>query len=341
MKVEDLLKGIKYVMPGVDQTQIVSEGADLITFEGQWIRSYDGRLSVSYPLETGLSCSVLGKPLYDLLTKMGGGNVRMILEGDQFQLRGANKKLTLQIVQRDLEQGIFDLDKVVFTLLPKDFVEGVGLCFFSVAKDPTLGPLTGMYIEGKMILASDNFRISHYEMEGEIQGLIILPYECISYVTKMERVSQVAVDAPSWIHFKSEDGITLSSRLVSGEYRKDGILKILGVEKEGKYIFPDGLADAVTRAKVIGYEDSYDNPIVLLRREGKQLVVVGEKKGVGEYEERIDWEGDFPEDGRMEMNPDFLMKVLKITKSFSADKVGKFSIFTGKNFEHLEITKLS
>jgi len=27
MKVEELLKGIKYVMPGVDQTQIVSEGA--------------------------------------------------------------------------------------------------------------------------------------------------------------------------------------------------------------------------------------------------------------------------------------------------------------------------
>uniref|UniRef100_A0A6M3JVZ2 DNA polymerase n=1 Tax=viral metagenome TaxID=1070528 RepID=A0A6M3JVZ2_9ZZZZ len=340
MKVEELLKGIKYVMPGVDQAQIVSEGADLITFEGQWVRSYDGRLSVSYPLETGLACSVLGKPLYDLLTKLGGGNVRMILEGDQFQLKGAGKKLTLQVVQRDLDQDVFDLSKASFVPLPKDFTEGVGLCFFSVAKDPTLGPLTGMYIEGKMILASDNFRISHYEMEGEIQGPVILPYECVTYITKMEGISEVAVDAPSWIHFRNEDGITLSSRLVSGEYRKDGILKILGVEKEGNYVFPDGLADAVTRAKVVGYEDSYDNPIVLLQREGKQLVVVGQKKGVGEYEERVAWEADFPEDGRMEMNPDFLMKVLKITKSFSVDKAGKFAIFTGKNFEHLEITKV-
>ena len=340
MRVEELLKGIKHVMPGVDQTQGNSEGADLITFEDQWIRSYDGRLSISYPIVTGLDCSVPGKPLYDLLTKLGSGNVRMMMDDDGFHLKGANKKLTLRVVERDLEHGIFDLGRVAFSPLPKDFADGVGLCAFSVATDLTLGALTGMYIDGGMILSSDNFRISRYEMEGEVRGPVILPNECVGYVMGMEGISQVAVDVPSWIHFKNEEGVVLSSRLVQGEYRVDGILKILGVERTGSYTFPDGVAEAVARAKVMGHDEGSDAPVISIRREDDQMVVVGKSRNVGEYEERLPWKEGYPESNRMEMHPDFLVKVLKITRDFSTDREGKFATFTGKNFEHLEITRV-
>ena len=135
MKVEELLKAIKYVMSGVDQSQLSSEGADLITFDDKWIRSYDGALSVSYPLDTGLTCNVPGKLLNDLLVKLGSGNVRLFLEDGQFHLKGANKELRLQELERELDDEVFDLSKLKFNPLPKDFFEGIGLCIFSAVWD--------------------------------------------------------------------------------------------------------------------------------------------------------------------------------------------------------------
>jgi len=342
MRVEDLLRGIKCVIPGVDQSSALAEGADLVTFEDKWIRSYDGTLSISYPLDTGLVCNVSGQPLYRLLTKLGVGNVRLSVDGNQFILRGQNKRLRLQIQERELEDSIFDLGSVEFQALPEDFAKGIGLCAFSISKDPVLGILTGMNIAGDTLLSSDNYRISRYRMKEKIEGVAIVPIECVAYLMRMERLSHVAVAAPHWIHFKNEDGTVISSVLIGGEYKEEEILRILGVEKAGSYAFPDGLMEAILRAEVLSGEDSLRKPFISMKREGDQLIVVGEQEAVGEYEERMEWESDFPEGYSLQMNPDFLGRILKVTKNFSLDKNRKFIIFNSEEgaFEHLEMARV-
>lgn len=342
MKVEDLSKAIAYVMSGVDQNQLGSEGADLITFDDGWVRSYDGTTSVSYPLDANLSCSVPAKPLYDLLTKLGGGNVRLSSEDGAFHLRGEGKHLSLQETGRELDRDVFDLSSLGFEPLPGDFVEALGLCAFSAARDPSMGVLNGVYVGGSTVMASDNYRIGRYEMDGKIDGEVVIPYECVGSVVKMEGIERVALSPegnPAWIHFESADGVVLSVGLKGGDYEVGDLTELLNVERAGNYSFPEGLAEAVGRASVLADDALGYQPFVTLRRSGDQLVLAGERREVGRYEETMPWDSDVPEDVVMELNPNFLVKILRKTRDFSVSVDGKFAVFSAGRFEILEMAK--
>lgn len=338
MKIEELLKGVKYVMPAVDQVQLVAENSDLITFSQDGLRTFDGTLFMFYPIETELDCSVKGKPLGDILSRIGGGNVRLSIEEEkngQFFLKGPGKKLKLPVIERNMDQFFLDED-LDFQKLPDDFMEGLSLCVYTASKDVTMGVLQGIYVDGNEMFASDNYRIGNYLMKDSIGAKFIIGRNHVEVLLKIGNFTEFSLDK-SWIHFRGQNGERVGCRLIEGEYKFEQLRKIMDVKEKGQYEFPDNLGDLIHRAGVFSLQDSSQMWYVKLYREKDQLVVEGISED-GEYEERLAWDSDFPDDISLEMDPNFVLKLLGITKSFVLSDDGKFAVFTkGNEFRHLEM----
>jgi DNA polymerase III sliding clamp (beta) subunit (PCNA family) len=338
MKIEDLLRGIKFVMPAVDNNQLITENADLIVFEKDRLWTFNGALMMQYPIETELECGVRAKPLYDILSRIRTGNVRLTIEEEkngQFFLKGPGKKLKLPIITHE-SQIPFNEGDLQFEKLPEGFTEGLSLCVHSASKDVTIGVMQGIYVAKNEMLSTDNYRIANYQMKGDVESDFIISRDHAEIILKSVNITDISLDK-SWVHFMGINNERVSCRLMNGEYKIKRLKEILDVKEDGQYEFPEGLADLINRAGVFSSQDSAQIWYVRLYREKDQLVVEGKSED-GEYEERLAWQSEFPEGMVLEMEPAFVLKILGITKQFILANGGKFAVFTkGKEFRHLEM----
>lgn len=334
MKREELVKAIRGVLPGIDDKAVIGD-SDLVSFEKGWVRGFNDKMSIAYPLDTKINCSVPGKIFFDMLNKMKSSEIRLSVKDNKLILNTTNSQLELKTVDRDLDK-IEDLD---FKPLPENFMEALRFCSLSAAKDPAMGSLCGICFSGNEAISSDNFRIGCYQMKQSCP-YFVLPFEASVELLKLkEKLIEVFV-GESWVYFKGESGAIMSSRVISEEYRFDLIKGILSSLEKGKsFDLPSGLDVAVERAKIMAWDDDLQLGFIVFKKEGENLIMEGERD-VGRYSEKIPWNADFPEGLSLSVEADFLKKILSTTKNFIAIDEGKKILFEGENFSHLMLTRM-
>lgn len=320
-----LLDALKLVMPAVSKTEDAA-GQDSIIFAGDWIRSFNGELSVSYPFTTEMDCSVRGPELFKVLQKIKAKDIGIKLEAGILHIDAGKTKLKLKTMEDDSQLqdrlSSLDLDKAEFVDIPEDMMEGIKLCSHAMCSNPAYAFLAGMRFTGNEILTSDNHRVGAFYMDGEYEFDFSIPRGGVMGLLKtgMTPVSVALVGA--WAHFQDAEGVIYSTKLLQEKYPDDQVRAILPdaeeIESMGEvYLFPQGLEESLDRVSVLASKDDENAAqYVSVYAEGMCMVVHGIQE-LGEIRDVIPCESNPMEEGKvLNVAPDLLLNVLKTTREF-------------------------
>jgi len=337
---KDLVNALGIVMPGVDNKGLAGiTGGDSFVFDGQWIKTYNDSVAVSYPFETGISCTVKADKLYQSLNKMKGDEISLELGDNVLTVKCGITTLSAPVFEdSNVNQKIVDnltLEGVEWKDLPKGFIEGLKSSIFSVSSNTAYGSLCGVCFESSNILSSDNFRATWSIISEMVDGFL-LPSTSAKELLKLNGLEKYFV-TDSWVHFMSDKGVIFSVRLWSNDFPVDRIKELFPTKEIGsKYIFPEELVESINRVSNLSYEDDGFNAYggsVKLTRVKDNLIVKGEKGGF-KIEDKIKIDKKtFPAKFDVMLPYESLKDILNRTREFYLCE--NFIYFEMENFKHI------
>lgn len=354
MKKSDLLTAIKAVMIGVEKGSSAT-GMDFVLFDENWIRSFKDDISVSFPLTTGLRTAVRAEELFKVVSKMKGEELDIKIGEGKLLVKDNKTTLKMNPLQSDnlnhsLERILsVQTDDLDWYQLPKGFIEGLRLCVFSAGTGPALNTLAGVHFASEKVISTDNFRVSVYGMEEMVPFPFTIPTKSAEGLLKLGIDFDSIAISKAWMHLSDKGGAIFSSRLLSGEYPADKILGLFTTQKfsseKAAYKLPEGLEESLDRAEVLAGVDDATGftsivQVSLSYSNGNLIVKAG--KEVGEIVDEIPWEKDSVGEGfEMKVQPDFLRKVLRLTREFKISPTKKSILFSSEKFQHIMVAHIS
>ena len=342
MKRSQVLNALKLVIGAVDDKQGVVQGSDSFVFSDDFVNTYNNKCSFSYPLETGISCTVKARETLAIIEKMKGDNITFELKKDYLQVSDGSTKLKMKLIKddEDIRTIISDLnlDDLEWKKLPKDFADGVDLCAWTVCRDKRLENIQSMLFTSNEIWSSDNYRISRFELDDAIPDEFTLPSESVFILQKLSSPPEEYATEGNWVHFKSSNGIVFSSNLAYEKFPVEEFSETVesySDEECEMYEFPEGIEKAIDVASILAFEDKeVEVPSISISRKGKKLIVEG-KKACGSVSDEITFSGKMFDEGLViTVPPGFLKTILGVTREFAIfDK--KIIQFKTDNFVQL------
>jgi hypothetical protein len=200
---------------------------------------------------------------------------------------------------------------------------------------------------GRNIIATDNYRVSRYQMESSISNA---PFRLSTMdLSKLNKDFEYVAIKGHWFHLKSKDNLIVSIRTIPiKDYPIDQVMEVvakMGSEDAGEiYKFPEDLKKSIELTMIlagIGEGELNFSTQISLWREGGYLLLKS-RNNVGEVVDRIPWsEGILPEGIQIEISPLFLKEVLGITRCFKLGPTQETVIFVAPNFSHLILSRIS
>lgn len=328
-----LLNALESIKPGLSKKQIIESDKDFI-FTGNDILTYNGQISILYPFETDFKCSVPSIEFYNIIKNIKEEEIEISISENKLNIiSGKTKaKICISEPERILEIiSSLDLNKVMDSLspLPEKFLEGIGLCLLSVSNDLTKPSLSSIFIKNNLIMSSDGFRISKFDMEESIEKTFYIPIN-----SALELIKFPVVD-----YYYNENYIFLST--------KEDILFLCQVNKpeivydyedffenfEGVNIeLPNDIQDMTKISSVFSEGDFITEKNIQIEISNNEIKCKGEN-GIGQIEilSKIDFNSDKKID--FIINPEFFSKILQYSTKMEY-KTGKI-LFSMNNFSHL------
>jgi len=260
---QKLLDAINKIKPGISSNSIV-EQSDLILFDETRLVSYNDEVAVSVPFESGIKGGIPSTELAKLLQKLTKDEIEVSQEEDQLVLKCGNTKAGLRIQEVEMPPLDFDSEKIEWHDLPKDFADAIKFCLFSAATDISKGVLTCLLVSKNVVASCDNYRLSRYEMSGEVSEDLLIPNEAAK--TLFNHRSDSFAKAFNWIHFDNSDEIVFSCRMMDGEY--PDISKLFDVEGE-ELVIPKELKDVLARTEILASDTEVGKKIMITLSKGK------------------------------------------------------------------------
>ena len=208
-----ILQVIKHLQPAVDQH---------VLFTPEDIVAYNGEICMKYPYFTDMNCAINQVDLYKTLSKFPADTFQMSFDKVKNEMQitapgvraGYISSPQINLID-SLEEVIDDTDKINWEKLPADFLHGVALVHFAASKSTLFGTSTCIYVNGDEIVATDRTRISHYKMSGNM-GEFFVRAEHIKHLEKLEPTGFGLTN--NWAHFQNDQFVTVSFRLMQGEF---------------------------------------------------------------------------------------------------------------------------
>jgi len=324
IKTEELNKIFEKIKHGLAQKDIV-EQSKTITFDKEFLFTYNGNVGVFSPFKTDFVCSVPAQEFMKIISDIEDEEIDIDFVGNVLKLSGKNIEAEFTVLSDDVKDSSFVINQDIrFYKLPEDFQQGIGLCSFAASKDVS-SKFNGVYVNENNVFGSDDFRISYFEMKSEAKKSFLLPLNSVLILEKFVLKRYGLRDG--FIFFKDSDDVLFCSRLLELNYSDP--LPYFEFEGE-KIIFPEDTKNLVEKASILAEGDfDIDKKIVVKIEDGK-LVCKGEND--------IGWIKTFvkmnsKKNMQFTINPIFFLQVLAKTNSA---KVGEDRImFEATNFKHL------
>lgn len=328
----ELLQALAKVKPGLSSKGII-EQANHFIFTKEGIATYNDFICINFPFKTDLQCSIKADEFYKLLQSMQDEMILIACDKDmKVKINGKATRAGLSAIKEGtIAESIDQLNLVsikTWKALPENFIEGVKLCMFSISKDVTSGALSSLCVNDGKIVSSDNLRISQFDID-EFKGKALIPLQAVIELVKYE-VKKYHI-ADSWIHFKTDDDLIFSARLMKGDF--PDVSELLNL-KGNKIAFPKELKEALKLIKVV-VEDSMDvvDQKISIAISKNKITCRGEGN-IGWAEQDIDCEYK-GKDIHFLMNPIFLMDILSRTQEMIIGD-GK-ALFVVDQFKHIMV----
>lgn len=324
-----LLKAVLAVRPGVSNKGALLATRDFI-FTGEEVITHNENFCITYPFKTNFQCSIKADEFYELVSLMGDENVSIeCTDEGTLKISGSDSDVGLLVTKYESDPyikalGVKEIKK--WKKLPEDFVQGLSLCLFSASKD-ILSGLSCISVNDNRILSTDNFRISSYEMESSIRTNFLITLPSAIELIKYDVVQFYLTD--SWAHFKTEEGITFSSRVMKTDF--PDVEQHL--EVEGTTIhFPKELNDVLDFAKIVinDLNDITEQKVSVHLKKG--LIICKGEGNIGWAERRMPFKYK-GKDATFIINPTFLKQI--IAKASDVTIGGNRAAFSFDKFRHV------
>jgi len=352
MKKSELLNAIRSVMIGIDKGSAV--GSDFLLFDKNWIRSYKEDICVSFPLETEIQTAVRAEELFKILSRMDAEDVDIVMTNEnKLQIKGGKTTLKMNPLQKEqitssLERAWkIQTDDLEWFYLPKTFQEGLELCSFSAGTGPSLGVLAGVHFSNNKAMSTDNYRVSVFTMEESVTSGFTLPTKTVESLIRLGEKFETISLSKAWAHFSNPGGAIFSSRVLSGEYPADkieGLFNKMEFDmKVNPLEFPKGLEVPLERAKILAGsgDDGWESLSRVTLSYSKGLLEIRAGKEAGEIIDGVEWANSHIDEGiELKIQPDFLKKILSVSRQFRLSPTKKAVLFTSDKFNHLMVASI-
>lgn len=338
MKRTELLNALKMVIPGIGDKNVLLEGSNSFMFDGDWIKTFNDEISVSFPFKTDVKCLIKANEFFRVLSKMDSEDVKMIMLDDG-KLRMSGGKTVLKMTSLDTSSftalvNNLSLSEVKWKNLPEKFLEALDVCSGFASKNTAFAALCGISIGDDGLTASDRTRAGFYRISMRVREPFVLKAEAAKELVKSATISQFSVE-DNWVHFRDKDGVCFSVRKYKVEFPRDAVKNFMNFSDVGaEYSFPEGLAKIIDRVSELAYSTGEGNEYVALSLDNKGSLIVSGSKGFGEIEDKIakdkDW--SFPEDMKIQINPACFLSILSMGRKFYI-KDGKFLLMKNGDLE--------
>lgn len=325
MKTKEFVDVLKKVLPGVDDKQALLEGANSFLFDGDWVKTFNDNISVSYPYKTDLKCLVRASEFYKILSKIDSETVKMVqLEDNKIQVMAGKTSLKMNAFS-DVSQisSLVDnlsLEKIEWMKLPAEFLEGLRFCAHFAAHSSVYPNLLGISVAKDGLISTDNFRAAWFHIKVKTKDPFTIPIGAVMDILSGCTPTEFSV-GEAWIHFRDKDGLCFSVRKMAIDFPREAIKKLLGADGlyEGKkHIFPEEIKASLDRAAVLSSVDSNGSEFVEVFLDKKGSLIVSGKREFGEIQEKISksdkW--TFPEGAILSLNPKLFASLLSVSNDF-------------------------
>lgn len=312
--------------PAISSQNTIIDLFQTVTFDPGNLFAYNDRFCIRYPLpDSNLSCTVKAQTLLDLVKNIDS-DLTLSSEDSKLYITGPGLDAKLNLVEgsvKELASSILSLKKEYKTI-PNNFIRGLMLCSFSTVKDVTRPYLEAVCVRDNFIFSSDNFRISMFVLDSEIDDML-LPASSIKELN-LYNITHVA-NCGSWIVFKTSDGIEIYVKTLKTDFPE--LQQFFAFE--GDYCrVPDSFKEIVeTVSPFSEAEFSIDKTIEVIFQNGKIACRVLSSSAEIYRWVNINSNKDFI----FKINPDFLKAILD---KATVMKVGQDRImFRSGSFRHL------
>lgn len=318
-KLTDICNKLKV---GIAQKDIVEQSKG-VTFDGEHIFTFDGNIYIFHPFETDFKCCVPADEFIKIISDIKSEKISIDLKEDKFSIIGPNIKALLNTIEINKENVINKTPNL--RKLPSNFKEALITCSFSASPDVS-SYLNGICIRDDKVWASDDYRISVFTMESEIDSPLLLPLSSVVSLKNFDIIKYGIED--NKVYFQDTDKSLFCSRLLQEDDYKDPSDHF---DFEGERIrFPLEIKELIKKSSILAEGDfDIDKKIVVKLEDGKLSCKGSNDRGWIKASINIKSNKSI----EFLINPQFFLQILDETKTST---VGEDRIlFKTKHFKHL------
>jgi hypothetical protein len=304
VKTTELKATLDKIKPAIKQNDISEFGQYIYITNGHFV-SYNGAICVLTKTDLDLDVALPANEFLQFTNRITAKEISFEV-GDTIEIKSGRAKANFA-VNSDILKRVDKLNINVpseFKPLPEDFIKGVKLVRHSVGADKTQEHLTYLKVEGNTLASTDNFRVSEYTMESEMQAMK-LPQAVLEHLIKYD-FTDYQVDG-NVAYFK--DGETyFMTRLGEVEFVEyEYLFDVEGVD----FVFPDNILNMLSVANITtdGFAD-IDKTVTIKIKDG--IITISSKNDIGSVE--IDETVDTKVEASMIVNSQFIEDILNVTK---------------------------
>jgi len=324
----DLINSLESVKKGLAGKEIVEQTTSFL-FNNKNVIAYNDEICAIAPSPIDIKGAVEAESLLKLLNKTNDKELKIEVKKDELRIKGKNFNTGIKL-DKEIRLPIEDV-KVPdeFLEVPQNFSQSCKLACLTAAKNSNPADIsTYVHFDENRIESCDNDRLTIIDTDTEDADIeTLVPATNLLSIAK-ENIVGVATD-DTWMHFKTDEDVILSSRIVNEEYVD--LDEHLPDESEASLIqFPQEIKEVLNRADVFSKDSITSERNITVSIQAKKLTISAQNES-GWFEETIDI--DSKKSFEFTINPEFLRDVLNLSNEVYI--VDDMLMFKDDNSTHL------
>lgn len=339
MKIEKktLLKALNFAKLAVAKKGEVEQLTHFF-FTGDEIVTFNNQMAVFLEFKSDFICSIKADIFFKQLSKFSSSEISMGIVKGKLVLKGDKEKAAFSIVStKDDEVAkilhVIQNDHVDCERLPLPGNFGIGAAFasFSASKNNAQGVLSAIRVSGEYVYSTDNYRATQFRMESSIADDLLIRREVANNFNDFN-IREYSI-GENWLSFYCDDGVTISTRRIYGEY--PDFSQAFELDDWEIIEFPETIIDAIDFVSIIVAKDEKLNRIGKVVIEGNEVTISTDR--FTEATEKTIQLTDTTIKNKMEfaINLEFFKTIVQHTLKLNYNAETQRAMFTNGCFKHL------
>lgn len=319
-----LKQAIDKMKPATKQNEISEFGQYLFITNNQLL-AYNGAVCVIAPIKSELDVALPSNEFMQFVERISSKEITFE-SGDTIDVKAGRAKASFTRNDTILERAK-DLNISVpadMKKLPKDFMDGLKLVRHSVGTDKTQRYMTYLKVEKNKLASTDNFRVSEYTMESEMEYML-LPQSVLAHMIKYDFTHYHRAEGV--VYFKDKEDTYFVTRIGDTDFVEyEHLLNVKGDAFE----FPENIMKMLSVGSITSGGITDVDKTVKIEIANK-LIKVSSENEMGRVE--VDETTDSKINATILVSSQFITDVLNVTrKCFISENL---ILFETDNFKQI------